>query len=252
MTHLMPVAWFTKDPSSVLDYNIDWSDLLGTEDTILSSTWIVSGLTVVSDSFTDTMTTAIISGGTANSIYQVINMITSVGGLTDSRVIEINVHEDTPIHLLLKDLRLHLGDIDPTAYRYLDKWLMTALVAAIKALQKWWNFKYLVNSSNEDIYRNPSVAFMYTDPPLIEDQDHRAIVLMASIIIKKGQLENVSWNLGSWRDAEISVSNIEGGKTKTFSIKDDWEELKSIIKPPQNKLAQSRKTVLPGYFMSES
>jgi hypothetical protein len=70
---------------------------------------------------------------------------------------------------------------------------------------------------------------------------------MASIIIKKGSLQNMSWSVGNWRDAEIQYSNIEGGREREASLKDDWNELKSIITPPTRKLAPNVKMHLPGY-----
>jgi hypothetical protein len=71
---------------------------------------------------------------------------------------------------------------------------------------------------------------------------------MASILIKTGELENLSWNLGAWRDAEISYSNIEAGRRKDSSLVRDWKELTSILKPPQKRLASPGKSHLPGYI----
>ena len=59
---------------------------------------------------------------------------------------------------------------------------------------KWWNFKYLINDSNE-VYRNPNISFLFPEPPVIENSDERIIILMASIIIKGGSLEENSWNV---------------------------------------------------------
>ena len=70
---------------------------------------------------------------------------------------------------------------------------------------------------------------------------------MSSLIIRTGDLENLSWNVGAWRDAEISYSNIEASRRKDDLIKRDWEELTNILKPPQSRLAQGRKGHLPGY-----
>jgi hypothetical protein len=143
-------------------------------------------------------------------------------------------------------LRLQVGDTDAAAYRYINEWLLISLVAAVESLQSWWNFRYLVDD-NDHVFRNTGITFEYAEPPIIQRSDIRPIILMASIIIKSGGLENFSWNLGSWRDAEISFSNIEGGRAKDSSITRDWEELKGYLKPPQKKLAFSRKCHLPGY-----
>lgn len=146
---------------------------------------------------------------------------------------------------LIPAFRLHIGDRDEE--RYTDEWLYTALVASVSTLQTWWNYRYLIDSDN-DAYRNSRVRFLHSSPPVIQNSDERPIILMASIIVKRGELENMSWNLGHWRDAEISYSNIEGGRTKRESLKQDWDELTSMLKPPQKSLAESQKGHLPGYL----
>ena len=138
---------------------------------------------------------------------------------------------------LIPELRIKLWDIDPTQYRYTDEWLDVALVAAIKALQRWWSNKYLVDSTNTVVSRNTTITFVLDEPPVIESSDERVVVLMAGIVIKEGSLENSSWNTSTWRDAEYYVSNIEGGKMREGGIKRDWEELLSIMKPPQKRLS---------------
>ena len=65
-------AFIEKDPFAQLDYSLDFSNYLPTGDTINTvSVSVDSGITVVSTSNTDTVATAIISGGTAGSIYNV-------------------------------------------------------------------------------------------------------------------------------------------------------------------------------------
>ena len=157
------------------------------------------------------------------------------------------IDEPTNLDYLIMDLRLHLGDIDNSAYRYTDEWLRTALVMSVKALMRWWNYKYLLNT-DYDVYRNVNHVYLFTEPPIIEYGDEYPIILMSSIIIKEGSLESNSWGVGSWRDAEIAYSNIEGNRAKTQSLLKDWEALEAILKPPQKRLAQSKKGSLPGYI----
>lgn len=154
----------------------------------------------------------------------------------------------TDLDYLLDSLRLHLGDIDSTAYRYADDWLKTALVMSLKALQRWWNFRYTIDEADYSVDRNPNTTFPWPSPPEIQHADERPIVLMASIIIKEGSLQNNSWNVGSWRDAEIAYSNIQGSRNQEASLLGDWEELKSILTPPDKRLAQPEKMDLPGYL----
>jgi len=147
---------------------------------------------------------------------------------------------------LIPRLRLQLGDIDATSYRYLDEWLRLSLIASVETLEKWWDYKYLINE-DDDVYRNTGIKFKYAEPPVIERGDIRPIILMSSIILKTGQLENLSWNVGAWRDAEISYSNIESSRGKDKTLDRDWNELTSILKAPQQRLASSNKGHLPGY-----
>lgn len=140
----------------------------------------------------------------------------------------------TDLNYLIPRLRLRLGDLNPASYRYLDEWLHAALIASVDALQRWWEDAYQIDENNR------------ITPDLLR-RDVQPIILMASIIVKSGSLENFSWNVGSWRDAEISFSNIEGGRGKQESIKRDWDELNKLLTSPNKKLAAPVKGHLPGY-----
>lgn len=133
-------------------------------------------------------------------------------------------------------LRLSIGDIDPTSYRYTDIWLDAALVSAVKSLQRWWRDRYLIDNVTGDAVRNSDVTFTQDEPNVIENSDEMPLILMASIIVKSGVLESNSWNVSTWRDAEYYVSNVEGGKNKEFSVKQDWDRLLMYLKPPQKRL----------------
>lgn len=92
---LRPIKTFIKDPDAVLDYSVDWSDWLeDDDDTISSVVWDVpTGLTLSSQSETDTVATVFLSGGTAATRYNVGCRVTTVGGRVDDRTIEIRVQE---------------------------------------------------------------------------------------------------------------------------------------------------------------
>jgi len=82
-----------KDPDSILDYVVDWSEWLGS-DTVSSSTFTVgTGLTKDSESNTTTTATVWVSGGTANSSYTVTNRIVTAGGRTADRSFVVKVVE---------------------------------------------------------------------------------------------------------------------------------------------------------------
>lgn len=155
---------------------------------------------------------------------------------------------ETPINLdyLIPVLRMQVGDTDSTAYRYLDSWLRTALITGVKAMQRWWGARYLVDDTTKEVTRNTTVyTFAYDEPPVIQDTDERPLILMCSILIKSGQLESNSWNVGSWKDAEIAVSNIEGSRAKEFGYRMDWDELQMYVLPPTKRLATALRIAHP-------
>jgi len=83
---------FKKTPDGILDYGLDWVSWLEEGDTIVASEWEAdTGVTVDSDEFTTTLTTAFISGGSIHKSYNITNTITTDGGRTTSRSIRIDV-----------------------------------------------------------------------------------------------------------------------------------------------------------------
>lgn len=162
----------------------------------------------------------------------------------------MSIETEINMDYLIPSLRLQLGDINSESYRYTDAWLRTALVNGVKFLQKWWDNRYLIDT-DYDVYRNTAITFAFPSPPIIQTQDERPIILASSIVIKEGSLEASSWNTGSWKDAEIAYSNIEGGKMKDSSLARDWDELTDLLKPPQKRLAHTKKGSLPGYLDNE-
>ena len=155
----------------------------------------------------------------------------------------------TTLTYLIPRLRLLLGDTDPESYRYLVVGLEIALVASVSDLETWWDYKYKIDSSVNEVERNSLKAkrFVYQEPPVIQTSDEGTIVLMAAIIILRGSLENSSWNFGAWRDSEVSYSNIEGGRSKRNNLEKLWEMLTMEISPPGKVLAGAEKAHLPGY-----
>ena len=146
---------------------------------------------------------------------------------------------------LIDSLRLHMGDTTSGSYVYTDDWMRTALVGSVDALTRWGGFKYYTASDNA--VRQQGASFQFVEPPVIEPWDERPIILMAGLILKEGSLESFTWNLASWKDAEISYSNIQGGKTKEFSYKASWDELTQYLKPPQKRLNRGKKSHMQGY-----
>jgi hypothetical protein len=89
----MALTWPNKDPDEVLDYQVNWSARLG-DDTISSSTWVIpSGITKDSDSYTDTVVTIWLSGGTDGATYDLVNRIVTAGDRTMDQTIRIVIKE---------------------------------------------------------------------------------------------------------------------------------------------------------------
>jgi hypothetical protein len=77
-----------KQPTSTLDYGVDWSQWLKGGDVIVNSTWTVpGGLTKGAESISsDKRRTAVILGGGSTPLeYQVTNVVVTAKGLTDGR-----------------------------------------------------------------------------------------------------------------------------------------------------------------------
>ncbi len=97
-----PVLTVDKDPTAELDYGLDWSDWLGTSETITTSTWTVpTGITVSTDSNHaedpnvpgGTDTKVWLTGGTAGTSYLVVNTIVTNQYRTDQRTICVKVRD---------------------------------------------------------------------------------------------------------------------------------------------------------------
>lgn len=152
----------------------------------------------------------------------------------------------TDLDYLIPELRFRLGDTDSTAYQYLDSWLRVALVSALKALQRWWRVRYTIDETTYTVSRWSGSTFTADEPPVIQQSDEVVILAMASFLVKSGTLQNSAWTVGSWRDAEIAVSNIEGGRIRDASLLRDWKELELYLTPPSRRLMIPTRDTIPG------
>ena len=105
----MSLTTIVKDPDAVLPYSINWASADGTNDgtsadtgwlqsdTISTSTWSITGpdalLVEDSESESTTVTTIVLSGGTANRNYTVTNHIVTAAGYEDDRSITVKMQE---------------------------------------------------------------------------------------------------------------------------------------------------------------
>jgi len=150
---------------------------------------------------------------------------------------------EVDITYLVPELRLRLFDLEEP-YTYSDTTLSTGVLSAIKLLGRRWRNRYLV-VSGYDVKRNPSIdTFVEDEPPVIEPADEAVIILQASIIIKTAHSYNSVWDVASWKDDEVSYSNIQSAKSRDLSIQRDYEELETLLK---TRLYAGKYSPLPGY-----
>ena len=87
-----------KDPDATLDWAIDWTAWLATDETIATSTWTVpDGLTqgtgTQAASSVDGINTIWLSGGTDGDTYHITNEIVTSSNRTDDRSFDITIRE---------------------------------------------------------------------------------------------------------------------------------------------------------------
>lgn len=95
-----------KTSTEVRNYSFDWSAFLG-EDTIASSTIVVSGVTLDNETHDDTSASFTVSGGTSGTTATITNTITTAGGLTESETYLLAV-DDVGEPLSLAEVKKYL------------------------------------------------------------------------------------------------------------------------------------------------
>lgn len=152
----------------------------------------------------------------------------------------------TDVTYLIPQLRLKIGDITPASYRYLDEWLEVALSSAIRGLERYWGSKYKISDAGVVTRNADYTQFEFPESEgLIQKKDEDIIVIKAALITLEGSLENSAWTMGSWKDAEISYSNIQSGNIRGDTLKRLQAQLDALIKPPSKRLTRGyRATIL--------
>ena len=118
---------------------------------------------------------------------------------------------------------------------------------------RWLNYKYLLDS-NYNVYRNPHGYFIFPEGTygVVEPADNQLIVLMAVYVLLEGSLENSAYDYVSWKDAEITFSNLESSRARGNILRSVWEEINTLMKPPVKRLARTKKGSLPGSLPDKS
>jgi len=153
---------------------------------------------------------------------------------------------ETNLDYLITPLRLHMDDYTEP-FTYSDSFLRTHLVFAVKSLAPRWNYRYLLDTNN-NVTRNSHHTYLFPDPPLVQYSDDRAIVLQAAIDIKSPLVYTHSQSAVSWKDDEVSFTNISGHTSLAESLKRDLEELERLLPSARSRLAQPIKQSLPGFM----
>ena len=87
-------AVISKDPDEVLDYTFDWATyLLASGDTIVTSLFAASGVTVDSSTNTTTEAVAVVSGGLVGATGTVTCTINTAQGRIVQRTIFLKIKE---------------------------------------------------------------------------------------------------------------------------------------------------------------
>ncbi len=115
---------FQKDPASLDTFTIDWTPELAGEVIVTSSFATPAGLTELSESNTNTTTTVELSGGTANTTYQLTNTISTAtrSSIVQSFFVLVKeqfVGQIVKPALTLDEAKIHLRVIDNANDEYI-------------------------------------------------------------------------------------------------------------------------------------
>jgi hypothetical protein len=88
------LSTFLHGPDDTIIYDFDYSDWLNQDETITDSTWTPDpGITVESDSSTETTTAAKVSVSVTSGIHRAVNRITTSLGEQISRTLTLIIEE---------------------------------------------------------------------------------------------------------------------------------------------------------------
>ncbi len=184
--------------------------------------------------------------------------------------------EPTNMDYLMSDVRIQVGDLDGTLFS--DVTIRTALVSAIRFLQRKWNGKYQVYTLQSiitpqpdnvatgftrinslhgqadipntlvegSIFRDPYATFTSDEPSLIESVDEQAIILAAVYLLRKVQVSSNVADFVAWGTEDIRYNNlgVERGLSKLLE-----NDLKALNDYMGSRIAKPARSNFPiGYI----
>lgn len=183
--------------------------------------------------------------------------------------------EPTNLDYLMPDVRLQFGDLDGSIFS--DVIIRSALISAIRFLQRKWNGKYQIfttaallnpqpgfvpfgyvriNSlhgvadipatyTEGSIFRNPYVEFTSTPPPLIDSVDEQAIILAAVYLLRKAHISSNVGEFLSWKTEDIGYNNLGVERGLSKLLENDLTALNDYLR---TRIAKpQRSDFAPGY-----
>jgi hypothetical protein len=179
--------------------------------------------------------------------------------------------EPLNIDYLMLDVRFQFGDFDATIFS--DTMVRTAIVSAVRFLQRVWNGKYQIyrdaNKLNPQpadvpagyvrisslngtadvpatfidgsIFRDPYAVF--TDlQGFIEAVDEQAIILAAVYLLRKVQVTSSASEFISWSTEDIRYSNLGTERGLSSALADDLNNLNLYLR---SKIGKPKRSSFP-------
>lgn len=182
--------------------------------------------------------------------------------------------DPTNMDYLMGDVRLQFGDL--TGDTFSDTIIRTAMISAIRFLQRKWDGKYQVYSADQlldpqpsgvpagykrirslhgemdiptdinvgSIYRDAYSIFTAGNPPLIESVDEQAIILAAVYILRKAHLTSNASDFVAWGTEDIRYNNLGAERGLSKLLQADLDALNEylrarIAKPIRSEFPQA-------------
>lgn len=180
--------------------------------------------------------------------------------------------EPTNLDYLMTDVRLIFGDL--TGAVYTDPILRTALINGVKYLQRKWQSKYQVYTSEltdiaqppeipagmiwantvdgqgfipsglteGSVFRNPFLVITQPSPPVITSEDETAITLAATYLLRRSQVSSSVTAFVSWSTEDIRYSNLGSERGLNKLLDSDLKALEDYF---ANRIARPQRSEFP-------